>query len=604
MKGLNRFVYLVAFSLATLSGFSLAAQTGDPLVVGYTVSFPEPWTQYTEVTMTLEGVQEDTLRLSMAAWTPGSYKIRDYAGQVPIVSAYSAEGGSLPAHKSNKGTWLITTKGNDQIRLNYRVWCGENSVRSPYVDPTMASLIPAGIFMYPLEHDVALRVTVVPNPSWKTLTCALPRAAYDSWTLMAANLDELFDAPIQVGNQTILTFEAAGVDHILAITGEHNGDTALMVKDIAAIAEAATELFGGNPNEEYTFILNNTANNYGGLEHMASTSMIYPRWDYTAGSRYRRFLGLVSHEYIHLWNVKRIRPVALSSFDYSQEVHTRMLWVAEGATQYYDDLLLRRAGIISEGTYLDIAASNLNQAVNRPGDAVQAVSEASHDAWIKYYAGNNNSSNVTVSYYTKGSVLCMLLDLEILAATRGKRRLDDVFQSLYQAYLVNPSAGYTDAEFQKACEKAAGKKLTAFFSDYIYGTVSPDYASYFQAVGAELVDDVPAEGELKLGVSLTTSGDVRRVVSGQPAQAAGLMPGDEILGVDGWRYGGDIRFFLERHTAGDTMVMSISREGILLELPVPLFLSKVHRYRVQAHPDATPQQAALYRQWLALPDSE
>lgn len=593
---------ILPFLAAAALCWALPARAVEAL--HYTLSFPDPASQYVEVRLDLDGVTDDTLRLAMASWTPGSYKIRDFAGQVPVLEAAardgSREGRPLAVRKADKRTWLVATQGAGSLRVSYRVWCGEHSVRTPYVCPEHASLIPAGVFAYPEDHDPPARVTVRPAGGWTRVTCGLDRAPDDPWTFLAPDRDVLLDAPIEAGNHTLLSFTASGVRHDVALTGEHNADTARMRADLTAMVEACTDLFGGNPNTYYAFLVQNVPDNgYGGLEHLNSTSMLYGRWNYATPPGWRRFLGLASHEYLHLWNVKRVRPEGLGPFAYGHEVYTRFHWVTEGFTSYYDDLVLRRAGLIDEATYLDIAAGNLEGAFNRPGDAVQPVAEASFDAWIKYYQSNANSGNVTVSYYTKGAVLAMYLDLRFLAATKGKRRLDDVLRELYRRYQADPSRGYDEAEFRAIGERVSGLDLGDFFARHVHGTERPDLEAAFAGIGARLLDD---GGEaLKLGVRL--DGNVVRSVSdGSPARAAGLMPDDELLAADGWRLDGDIGFHLGRHEAGDTLRLTLNRRGRLLEVDVPLFATRSHRYRIEADPGAGPREAALYRAWLHLPE--
>jgi predicted metalloprotease with PDZ domain len=572
----------------------------------YRFSMPEPWTQYLHVTVDLEGEavtgSRDTLMVEMASWTPGSYKIRDYAGQVPGLFARTGEGRELEVRKVDKRRWAIALDGAASVRLRYRVWCYEHSVRTPYINTEHASLIPAGVLIYPSMYAGPSSVTVEPYEAWHSMHCGLERHPEDPWTLLAPNRDLLLDAPIEIGTQEELRFEAAGIPHTIAITGEHNADLFELQEDIAAIVEASTAIFGHNPNPHYTFLVQNTPNSYGGLEHLNSTSMVYGRWNYASESGWLRFMGLVSHEYFHLWNVKRVRPAGLGPFDYSCEVYTHGHWITEGFTSYYDDLILRRAGIMAPSRYLRVAAGNINSAFNRPGDSIQPVADASFDAWIKYYASNANSNNTTVSYYTKGAVLAMYLDIYILAASKGKRRLDDVMRILYERHRKDPSRGYTEAEFVELLSKVAGEDMQWFMDRHVHGTERVDLASAFKAIGAKLVDDTDPDGVLKLGLSTNANAEVRYVLDGHPAYEAGIMPGDEILAVDGWRFDGDWQRHLDRASASNMLTVTVNRNGKLREIPVALFLSKRVDYRIVADEEAGNKEQALYRQWLSMED--
>ncbi len=570
----------------------------------YRVSMPEPWTQYLHVEAKLEGQAlveaGDTLFVEMATWTPGSYKIRDYAGMVPRVFARTGEGRLLPITKVDKRRWAVDRQGTAMVQLSYRVWCNEHSVRTPYIDTEHASIVPAGVFIYPAAYDGPVSVTVEPYPDWNQLHSGLERHPQDPWTLLAPNRDVWLDAPFEVGTQTVLEFEAAGIPHTIAVTGEHSADPERMKADFAAIVETTTDIFGHNPVDHYTFLIQNTPDTYGGLEHLNSTSMVYERWRYNSESDWQRFLGLASHEYFHLWNVKRVRPQALGPFDYGCENYTRSHWITEGFTQYYDDLILRRAGLMSENRYLQIAGYNIDRAFNRPGDSIQPVSEASFDAWIKHYHYTPNSLNVTVDYYAKGAVLAMYLDAYILAKSKGKRRLDNVLRELYARYRKDPGRGYTEAEFAQILSKVAGEDMGWFLERHVYGTERVELEPVFAGIGAILTDRADPDGVLKLGLSTNSQNRVRYVLDGHPAYEAGIMPDDEIVAVDGWRFEGDWGGFLGRARAGETLEVTVNRRGQLRSIPVALFLVQRTDFAISPDPEAGKLEQALYRQWLSL----
>ncbi len=588
--------------LFCLYGPVLFAASAQP-ILHYVVRFPAPWTQYAEVSLTIQNVKGGYTDLDMAAWTPGSYVIRDFSGAVEAVRAVDAAGQPLPIGKTDKDTWRVQHRKDNQFTVHYRVFCRTTSVRESYVDQDRATLIPATIYLYPATVDLPSTVTIEPWKEWSVISTALePVNPNDPWTFRAGSLDELLDAPMEIGNHLVMRFDVDGTAHELAIQGQGNYDTARLRTDISAIVRACTKMFGGNPNKRFVFLLNNTASDYGGLEHVASTSMVYRRWGYQPESVYRVFLGLVSHEYFHVWLAKRIRPVEYSTFTYDREQHSRSLWVVEGFTQYYDDLLLRRAGLISESSYLDIAAALINNTLNRPGDSVQSAAESSFDTWIKYYKGNENSSNSTVSYYNKGSLLALALDLEILASSQGKNRLDNVLQDLYALYRANPDQGFTEEQVQQLAERAAGKELNAFFRDYVYGTEPLDMVPYFDRIGVSLQDDGANPLSLTFGASIdAATATVQRVVRNQPAAEAGLFAGDEILAINGYRFKGNLTEWFDRTVAGQVWTVLVSRDGQLKELeiaprPVPKF-----QYRLQLQEDAPEAQKTLYRQWISLP---
>ncbi len=580
-----------------LMGSGLKAQ---PLL-SYQVEFPQPWTQYAEISLDLQNLEQSFTDLEMAAWTPGHYNIRDYAGFLEGLEAKDQEGNKLQVSKLDKDTWRVLHPGQTSFAVSYRVHCMTHSVRTPFVNREHASLIPAGLYLYPAGVNVPASIRFIPYPEWKAISTALPVLNGDPYLRFAASLGELLDSPVELGNQLVLRFEAAGIPHELAIKGEGNYDTVLLKQDISAIAEVCTELFGHNPNSSFLFILHNTHQDYGGLEHMASTNMIYRRWQYQPKDRYLVFLGLVSHEYFHVWNGKRISPQPQSAMDYSKENYTDLLWMVEGGTQYYDDLLLLRAGLMREDEYLNIVAGNIDVALSRPGDAIQSVAESSFDTWIKYYQGNANSSNSTVSYYSKGALVVMAIDLEILANSGGKRRMDDVFRELYRRYRQNPDQGYTAEELKEILEQNAGRKLDDFFEKYIYGTEFLDLTPYFQRIGVGLENYGAFKPVLTFGASISSTGDVRRVVRDQPAWEAGLNPGDIILGVNGYRFQGDIKPFLESTEEGQAMDILLSRDEVLMNISVLPRKMVRNDFRVFRSATATPEEEALYRIWLSKP---
>lgn len=593
------------YAFALLFGFfvHIGYASAQQPELRYTVRFPEPWTQYAEVSLTMVNAKGTATDLDMAAWTPGSYMIRDYAGAVEAVRAEDAEGQPLPVDKTDKDTWRVAHGKNKRFTVHYRVFCRATNVRESYIDEERATLIPAGIYLYPALADLPSTLTIEPWKSWSVISTALePVSAADPWTFRVSGRDELLDSPMEIGNHQVLRFDVDGTAHELAIQGPGNFDTARLRADISAIVRACTKMFGGNPNKRYVFLLNNTASGYGGLEHVASTSMVYRRWGYEPDNNYQVFLGLVSHEYFHLWLAKRIRPVEYSTFTYDREQYSRSLWVVEGFTQYYDDLLLRRADLLSESRYLNIVESLMNSALNRPGDAVQSAGEASFDTWIKYYKGNENSSNSTVSYYNKGSLLALALDLEILASSQGKNRLDNVLQNLYALYKANPARGFTEQEVQQFAEQAAGKDLDAFFREYVYGTEPLDMVPYFDRIGVTLQDDGTFTQTLTVGVAIDEATSVvQRVVRDQPAAEGGLLAGDEILAINGYRFKGSLTEWVDRTTAGETWTVLLSRDGLLKTLQITPKPIPKHQYRLQLREDAPESQKALYRQWISLP---
>ena len=330
------------------------------------------------------------------------------------------------------------------------------------------------------------RVVVQPYKAWNMVSTGLNTVG--KFTYEAPNYDIIVDSPIEIGTQTIFSFTAAGVPHRVAMYGLANYDSSRLAADYTRVCETAKSVVGEHPCQNYTFIVHHIPQGGGGLEHLNSTTLETSPRSYETDGSYRRFFNLVAHEYFHLWNVKRIRPVALGPFDYSQENYTHMLWLSEGGTSFYADYIQLRAGMYTPANYVEVVANDINQIENQPGNFVQPVAESSFDAWIKGYRPNENSGNTTISYYSKGAVLTSLLNLAIIAGSNGQRTMDDLMRLLYTEYYKKQNRGFTDEEFRKAAEQVAGRKLDDFFDVGINSADPINYNAYFAPVGLKLVD--------------------------------------------------------------------------------------------------------------------
>src|SRR5215467_10153805 len=394
---------MCAAALLIVLPLLIKAQT-PPVDISFTVAMPRPHTHLLEVDVaikrTVNGPQEE--QLVMPVWTPGSYLVREFARHVQDFAATDAAGQPLKWEKTNKDTWRITTNGTASWHARYRVYANELSVRTSELNSGHAFWNNANILMYLdgfLQSPSTVRV-LAPDV-WKVAT-GLPAVLGQKNTFRAANFDILYDSPFEVSNFKTLMFNVKGVAHRIVIDGEGNYDPERMSRDVQKIVETEVEVMGGEvPYHDYTFILHLRQNGGGGLEHLNSTALGYPRFGFTIrhGDRatsaapnatnrpepeYRSFLSLVAHEFFHLWNVKRIRPDALGPFDYNNENYTRVLWVAEGITDYYADLALRRANLVTDREFLAGTARSFQSLQNTPGRLVQTAEESSYDSWIKF----------------------------------------------------------------------------------------------------------------------------------------------------------------------------------------------------------------------------
>ena len=574
--------------------------------IHFEVSFKEPQAHYAEIKMEITDLRQDYIDVKMPVWTPGSYLVREYAKHVESVEACDADGAYLPVQKINKNTWRITSNKNGSVTLNYRIYGFEVSVRTNFIDDTHAFLSPAATFMYVdglIDHPAS--VTVIPHAAWSKISTGLEPVSSKPNTFHAPDFDILFDSPIEVGNQDVFTFEAVGVHHEIAMVGGGNYDKERLKADCATIVEEATRIFGVNPNKRYVFIVHNYQSGGGGLEHLNSTVLGASRNGYQNERSYVGFLGLVAHEYFHLWHVKRLRPIELGPFDYDAENYTTALWIMEGFTAYFDNLLLRRCGFLNESNYLQALANDVNTVENRAGNKVQPVALASFDAWIKYYRPDENSANTSVSYYNKGALLAMLLDLKILAATQGQKRLDDVLRIAYNEFYVKKKRGFEEHELQSLIEQVAGVPVADIFK--AAHTVEPlDYNSHLHAVGYELVDHSKGREQPDLGIT-TSANDGRIVVTGvnrgTGAWDGGINVRDEIIAINGERLdanGRELNRVMQTASIGEELDILVARDGKIRALKIRLEKDTKGIYAIAPLQNATPEQERLGKIWLSL----
>jgi predicted metalloprotease with PDZ domain len=599
----------------------LLAAAQAPVDISFTVAMSRPHTHLFDVEIAIKhaasGPAEEML--VMPVWTPGSYLVREFERNVQDFAATTGAGQPLRWEKTNKNTWRVVTNGAREWRATYRVYANELSVRTSELNSEHAFWNNANLLMYLegfLKSPATLRV-VAPDV-WKVAT-GLPVVPGQRNTFRAENFDILYDSPFEASDFKTIVFNVKGVPHRIVIDGAGNYDPERMRRDVQKIVETQVELMGGEiPYRDYTFILHLRSNAGGGLEHLNSAALGYPRFGFTirSGDRatsaapnttdtperdYRGFLGLVSHEFFHLWNVKRIRPDALGPFDYTQENYTKVLWVAEGITDYYADLVLRRAGLISESEFLTATARSIQNMQNTPGRLEQSVEESSFDAWVKYYRQDENSVNSQVSYYDKGALLGLLLDLEIRKRSGGAKSLDDVMRYLY-AEFYKKNRNYGPADFQKAAELMAGSSLEEFFSKYVRGKEELDYNAALEAVGLRLETSAAADAKVYFGADVAQEDDrliVRRVYAGSPAYEHGLNAGDEIVALDNMRATRD--FFNARMAEkkpGDLVNLTIFRFDNLSLLPIKLSDKREMSYRIV--PVASPRavQKQIRADWL------
>lgn len=509
--------------------------------IKYTVDFSKVKTHYVSVKISFKVNKQKHVDFKVPVWTPGSYKVREFSNAFEDVSA-----GELPVNRLDKNTWRIYTKGADQVELTYDVYCFVVSVRQSYADEKYAFLHGVSVFGYleGYEND-SIELLLNPLDEWTNVEVSLPKLAGSSHAFICENYDLLVDSPIALGNFDGITYESGGVPHKIVMIGEGNYNLEQVRDDFKKISDVQITMMGGHPSTQYVHFIYNVAQGGGGLEHLNSQTSMMSRWNYANKNAYRRFLGLIAHEYFHLWNVKRVRPIQLGPFDYNKEVYTDMLWIAEGITSYYDDLTLLRAGLYSKSDYLRIVASNISKLENTPGKTNMSLAHSSLLAWVKAYLPNEESSNRTISYYNKGMIAAVLLDLEIRLS--GDKSLDDVMKFLYDEFYIQKNRGFTFDEFSSVCSRFAGKDLTDFFNKIVYSTDSVDY-TILDSYGLKLSREIDTANPWTGITSSASNGKVviTKIQSNSPAAKSGLSVNDELVSIGGWR----LRHKVEEHVMG------------------------------------------------------
>lgn len=559
----------------------------------------KPWTHLLEVEMRIQNEKMPAkTELVMPVWTPGSYLIREYARHVQDFQAKDEKGNELKWQKISKNTWQVDSAGLKEFVVSYRVYANELTVRTNELNYEHAFWNNTALLFYVNGFlDAPSTVRVIPYGNWKVAT-ALPEIEPN--VFYAENFDILYDSPFEVSDFKEISFQVRGIPHRWVVTGEGNYDLEQIARDSAKIVEEHAKIFGELPYKNYLFILN--LRGRGGLEHLNSTALQWDRFGFKPQSRYLDFLSLVAHEHFHAWNVKRIRPDALGPFDYSNENYTKLLWVAEGATSYYEGVVLLRAGFISPREFLETKASQIQALQTRPGRFQTSLEEASFDAWIKFYRQDENSVNNQISYYDKGEIVSFLLDLKIRSLSNGEKSLDDVFRYLYNEF-YKKNRNYTPEDFQKACELMAGVSLEEFFAKYVRGRSEIDYNSILKDFGLQLIE--PSGRELAfIGGNFSQQGErlvLTSIPADTPAYQQGLNAGDQIVAIDGYRASNAfLQSYLSEKKPGDKIKITVFRFDKLMDFEIQLGSRFASGYRITTVESPNERQKFMYRNYFGV----
>jgi predicted metalloprotease with PDZ domain len=575
--------------------------TNKSATLFYRVAMSQPASHLFEVTLEVNNWQLAILDLKMPVWTPGSYLVREYARHIQDFVAEDSQRKILASHKVSKNYWQVATENSSTIVVKYRVYANELTVRTNHLDATHGYFNGAALFFFiPGLEQAPIKVEIIPPQADWQVTTTLSAVAEKENTFIAQDFDTLVDTPIEVGTQQIYDFEVLEKPHSWAIWSQGNVQPKQLIADTTKVIETEAELFGGLPYERYLFLLHLSGSSYGGLEHKNSCTLNYPRFGFRDREKYERFIQLVAHEFFHLWNVKRIRPKALEKFDYEAENYTTSLWFCEGTTSYYDLLIPLRAGIYNRRTYLTNLSKDINKYLDTPGRKVQPLGESSYDAWIKLYRRDAYSDNNQISYYLKGQLVSLLLDLLIRAKYNNKRSLDDVMRIMWQRF-GQDEIGFSEAQLRAVIAEVAEEDLNDFFTRYIETTEELPFDDYLNSFGLHLktVDDADLP---YLGIKVQSENNqevIGFVAAESPAAIAGIDARDQLLAIDGIRVDAtSLNERLKNYQPDDTIQLTVFHQDELKTFPVTLAKPQPSRYEIAIEKNLSPAQQQNLTGWL------
>src|SRR3989441_311019 len=590
------FLCILCLFVAVPSSFAQAIYAENQIPargvsIEYTVAFKNPTSHVYDVEIQIKGIRDASVSVSMPAWSPGIYRIENYARNVQDFRATNTRNQALSSEQTDKQTWRIAKQNAEDVEVRYQVY-------STLLTDQMADFAPPSVFMYAVgQKHVPCSVKYNTPGGWKVYTGLEKKG--DRY--YASDYDILIDAPAFIGGEfKVMEFETGGARHHLVFSKPNISMSAAQVSsDIQDIVEAATAIFGKLPYKDYTFLFKVQPQATNSVEHLNSTHITVGENDFVTQTNYRQTLSTVAHEFFHLWNIKRIRPAVLGPFDYTREVHTRLLWMSEGITSYYADLLLERSGIDLPVEYFGRMGALIDSMEHAPGRRMMSAEEASWNAWLR----SDNAESTTISYYIKGELIGLLLDIEIRARTKNQKGLDDVMRYLMDNY-ANKGIGFPEDGFLKAIETVAGSDFHEFYHALAQSHDELDYNRYLRQAG--LSTEVALQpASIYLGIEFEQAESnlvrVRRVVANSPAERARLDVGDILIAMNDDRLAFEnFRSRLHSHTIGETIKLTVMRGQRLLTTNIVPVEFQEERWQLNENTRPTPEQLQLKNAWLRI----
>jgi predicted metalloprotease with PDZ domain len=578
--------------------------------VSHTLSFERRSQQYVAVESSFpsEGLQTEIV---LANWAPGSYRIRNFAANVEGIEARAGSGERLTVHKVSKNRWRIDHPPNERLVVSYRSWAGELSVVANWAEDAFALINPVSLLFFTASSRAMPQQLDIELPAdWSVVATSLPRTVEsppEAVRVRADDFDELADSPMLLGNPPVHLVSRDGPDIFLVNQGEDSmWDAAAAVRDLRAMVNAHLEFWRGNPFHRDYYFLNILNGGNAGLEHDHSSVTTGHPWAMRKREEYIRWLALMSHEFFHAWNVRRLRPARLVEYDYERENYTRELWLAEGLTSYYDNLLLFRSGAITVDELLRLLAREIQQYEIMPGRDVRSAELASFDAWIKHYHPDANTINSTTSYYRKGALIGLVVDIGVRKATNDRKSLDDVMRAMYLDYGPEGrvGVGYPPGAFEARIESLAGVESRQWIDSLVGTTADPDVDAALEWLGLKL-DRGLSTRPAGLGVTWKKDSSrllVNEVIHGGAGAEAGLLPGDEVLAIDGLRVDpSSIQDTVSRLRAGDEVGLLIARHGRVRDIAATVADAVTSEYVIRSDGRINRREQTRLENWLGKP---
>ena len=573
--------------------------------VHYTINLEKPKTHYISVNISIPYAPAEALELKLPTWLPGAYKLNEFSANIEQFRVTNGTDEPVKWRKTDKLTWQVIAKKDQPVNISYKVYAFQLADDASYLCDDYAIVNPGTVCLavIPLMETPCTLEAILPG-KWQRISTGLRTTDSGHRIFEADDYHQLMDCPMLIGNHFHQCFEIDGIPHEVAIEGRGNLDVEPFLQDLQKITETEIRMMQHVPYDRYVFLFLITDRD-AGLEHCNSTLIFEQRFNFKPRKKYTDMISIFSHELYHAWNVKALRPRELVHPNYFTETYTDLLWVSEGFTNYYHFQFLLRPGIMNLKEYIEAVAFQVTRYRRFPGYEYQSTAEASFDAWIKYYRTNENTPNSTISYYLKGSIIAFFLDLDLLEATHGKHRLDDIMRDLYQEHYVRNFDGFTYEHVVKAAEKYIGKSMDEFFRKYVYGTTDMPFEEYFRKVGLDLKAPDPNDEEMKKG-NLGIRVDMKEhrphvsiVRRNSAAEMAGIQAKDEIIAMDGLRvYSSDALVGrLEVMKPGDAVEITLARNEELKTVTAVLGEPVPVKYAAKPLGEPTESQKELFKLW-------